>query len=362
MATIEQSRSSTRSAAKAFNSMSVGEERSISLTDSERFLSAFYETPPGRSGRSKKQTRRFWPRVFAITALMLVFYLWVGEGSAMHRSVVDFIKKGPHHAVVAQIFNFLSDDKSGAEKTLEDEMLAEASDRLWKEPLDPEKAAGFRNVLDSLRRRCRHDADCRSSLSLLNWMVDVRRYFAGKPPDKPIALFEDDDRIIELLETWRQSKTSIQALLNRLETLSDGAFSQYRVYSQVHRLIDIELLYVRAIKVLKTQLQEKIDNGKHTEIEPLIAAFKRRFPGVQGVAALESDLADYSARYSAYQAGKPSDFCQNADFRTPIFSEARRSLCRETVPPSKKQMVAGNKGKSRIAISDLILDPGDGRP
>ncbi len=200
MAAIDRSLASTRKAAKAGNSLSVGAEKSISLTDSERFLSTFYEAPPHLSGRSKEKTRRFWPRVFVITGLMLIFYLWVGEGSAMHRSVVDFLREGPHNDVIAHLFNLASGGNGNGKVTLEDDMLAEAANRLWKGPLDREKAARFDDALGTLERKYGHDADCRSSLSLLNWMLGVKRYFAGKPPEKPIALFKDDDRVIELAE------------------------------------------------------------------------------------------------------------------------------------------------------------------
>ncbi|MFA7388373.1 MAG: FHA domain-containing protein [Thiohalobacteraceae bacterium] len=247
---------------------------------------------------------------------------------------------------------------------LGNEALLQATVPEWMAAIGSGRFADAEARVARSRGLVEHNAEGRALLELLAWTTGLERFFVERGgADAPVRMFDDEARIVALLDEWEPNATEQR---HRLETLTRTvpAFGTLRaqLFSQVRTLRSLKALELKAIDRLAATVGATLEAGDPTTLTAVLNDFEMRYPRIGGVDKLRADLDRYLAVSAAREDEdwiKAYRLVHEGSFETPPFRNRIASLQASGLPSADfiaaydGAVEAWRQGRLDEAITDL---------
>jgi len=164
----------------------------------------------------------------------------------------------------------------------------------WSDKLNNRLFSQALEILANTAEQTRHNPEALKSVELMIWIQDMEQYFSGRSPETPIVIFRDEIQIESLLSRWEQNKNENRRIFT---FIAEQNTSFEAIQKHVYHCLDIlqkwEFAYLKPIQEFKNVIKEKLNADRTDALESEINEFRRRFPGIGGLKALDEDLSHY---------------------------------------------------------------------
>lgn len=191
----------------------------------------------------------------------------------------------------------------------------------WSDKLNNRLFSQAREILANTAEQTRHNPEALKSVELMIWIQDMEQYFSGRSPETPIVIFRDEIQIESLLSRWEQNKNENRRIFT---FIAEQNTSFEAIQKHVYHCLDIlqkwEFAYLKPIQEFKNVIKEKLNADRTDALESEINEFRRRFPGIGGLKALDEDLSHYKKALNAEKSERTTLLGQ-MKFQTEPFIE-----------------------------------------
>ena len=242
--------------------------------------------------------------------------------------------------------------------------LLQATVPEWMEAIASGRFADAEARIARSRALVEHNAEGGALLDLLAWTTGLERFVAERGgANAPVLMFNDEARIVALLDDWEPNATEHR---HRLETMTRTipAFGTLRaqLFSHVRTLRSLKALELVAIERLVATVGDTLEAGDPTTLTAVLNDFEMRYPRIGGVDKLRADLGRYLAVSAARDEEdwiKAYRLVHESSFETPPFRRRIASLQAGELPRADfiaaydGAMEAWRQGQLDKAIADL---------
>jgi len=191
----------------------------------------------------------------------------------------------------------------------------------WSDKLNNRLFSQALEILANTAEQTRHNPEALKSVELMIWIQDMEQYFSGRSPETPIVIFRDEMQIESLLSRWEQNKNENRRIFT---FIAEQNTSFEAIQKHVYHCLDIlqkwEFAYLKPIQEFKNVIKEKLNADRTDALESEINEFRRRFPGIGGLKALDEDLSHYKKALNAEKSERTTLLGQ-MKFQTEPFIE-----------------------------------------
>jgi pSer/pThr/pTyr-binding forkhead associated (FHA) protein len=284
-----------------------------------------------------KDKGRWWVAAILVLVLGLIGLAYLQD--AEKRSIERLVDDGSYAQGIARADSYLQrhpDDQEVAELALEAISRQLLPD--WKQPLEAGDFNRARDLLDQGEARTDRIPSARLLLEMLHWITDQAEFMQQRDgADSGIVLFQDEDRIVQLIDWWDRDSNAHQRLASRIAQYEPGFGPvQTRALSRLRGLRNDRSLYLSAIDELKATLKTQLTADKRHELATTLSEFKARYPRVVGIENLQRDLDHYRRLQQALDRSQWLDALELLDttsYLTPPFRRQAARLRKERLPP-----------------------------
>lgn len=274
-----------------------------------------------------------WYFLFLLGAILLAgLIIWRTIITSPEYALEKLIKEGRYSQCFSAANEMLSRDPDnkalqsiGAEALLKDILK-----KGWADQLNKSLFADARTILENAALKNSYNPEGVKLLQVLSWLTDAEEYFAEKSPGMSIVIFRDEIRIESLLEEWEMNKEAIRGVLGQIADQNNSESLQKRIYLCLDRLQAQKVLYFGVIQEFKQNIQKELGADRPGELLLTIDEFKRNYPEIQGVEAIETDSAKYIRLWHAIKSEQWNEVRSMADrfqFHTaPFIAKVRQLL------------------------------------
>ncbi|MEJ2463703.1 MAG: FHA domain-containing protein [Candidatus Thiodiazotropha sp.] len=309
------------------------------------------ERTPGRASIFLKELRRAFvsdtsnTNSFGLWIILTVILLAVGLiGYSYYRQsdiqeIEDFLESGSYADAIDRADSFLENNPDNndvqeiAIKALNHYLLP-----TWGQRLNAGEFRGAYQSIDHSRKLASSIPLADSYFDLLRWITSINEYFAERGGmNAPISLFKDEKRIRRIIDTWEQRSGEFQKMSSRISQHSNE-FNDYhaRALSELRSLQSKESLYITAIDHLVVEVRKALSGDQLDNVSRLISEFQTKYPLIQGVDLLTSDLKTYrlvQEKIDTQAWQEAIEILNNTAFNTPPFRERIENLTQNELPP-----------------------------
>ena len=208
----------------------------------------------------------------------------------------------------------------------------------WQARLQSGEFIQARVLLEQIKDKTPHTPSAKPLLEMLHWLTDQAEFMQQRGgSDSDILLFQDEDKIVRLIDWWDQDNNEHQRLASRIAQY-EPRFGpvQIQALSWLRNLRNEKSLYLAAIDELKETLRTQLAGGDQDDMANTLGEFKARYPRIVGIENLEGDLQRYLPIRQALDQAAWLDAVALLDstrFLTPPFREQVARLRNERLPP-----------------------------
>jgi pSer/pThr/pTyr-binding forkhead associated (FHA) protein len=302
-----------------------------------RLRSSVREVRRALAGDAPERPRRVWPvvvAVVAVTGIALAVYMTTAAQRNIRRLIDD--AEYPQAAVAAN--TYLETHRTDRDVIeLATEAMLKATVPGWTRSVTGGDFAAARDALENARRLSTYNADAAALVESMRWVTDMEQFIAARGgPDAPIVLFEEEDKVNDLLNWWETDPNAHHRALGAIAQ-AVPAFVELRsqVLSHQRALQSHKDLEFAAIARLRQAVDDRLQADKAGELTAVLGDFQSRYPQIQGVTKLHGDLDRYlsiEAQIEARDWLVASENLAAAGFQTPPFRARAAYLTRNLLP------------------------------
>ena len=286
-----------------------------------------------------KRNGRWWAAALLVVVVTLIGLAYLQD--ADKRSIEQLIDEGSFDQGIELADAYLQhhpDDQEVAELALNAISRQLLPD--WQARLQAGEFSQARLLLDQAKGKTQHTPTAKPLLELLHWNTDQAEFMQQRGgPDSDILLFQDEDKIVRLIDWWDQDSNEHQRLASHIAQYEPAFGSvQSQALSWLRNLRNEKSLYLAAIDELKETLRGQLAFGNHDDLANALGEFKTRYPRIAGIENLERDLERYLPIQQAIDQAAWLDAIELLDstrFLTPPFLEQVARLRSERLPPQE---------------------------
>jgi pSer/pThr/pTyr-binding forkhead associated (FHA) protein len=210
----------------------------------------------------------------------------------------------------------------------------------WQARIQAGEFTQARDLLDQTKDKLLHTPSAGPLFEMLHWFTDQAEFMQHRGgPDSDILLFQDEDKIVRLIDWWDRDSKENQRLAIRIAQY-EPAFGpvQTQALSWLRNLRNEKSLYLAAIDELKETLKAQLAAGDQDDMTNTLGEFKARYPRIVGIENLERDLDRYLPLQQALDQAAwldATELLHNTRFLTPPFREQVARLRSERLPPQE---------------------------
>jgi pSer/pThr/pTyr-binding forkhead associated (FHA) protein len=294
------------------------------------FKGAFFEEKQGRS-------TRLW-MLAAVLVGVVGFALYSVNSSK--REIKELLEQEAYADALVQANQYLQD--KGDDREVSDqatEALLKTTVPSWMDLVQAGEFEDAEQELEEAGTLSRFNPPGQQSIDLMRWVTQLEQFMEERGgADAPVVMFEQEQRIKELLDWW---DTDNKAHRRSLASISHHvpAFAELRakVFSHVRRLESQRSLDIAAIERLLDTVDEKLQAGEASSLKEVFVDFEDRYPRIVGMEELRSDLDSYlvlDAEISSKNWIRAYEIASADDYQTPVFRERVALTAREELPPA----------------------------
>jgi pSer/pThr/pTyr-binding forkhead associated (FHA) protein len=298
---------------------------------------ALHEIRRALAGDAPRKPRRAWPAVLggvAVAGIAVGVYMT----TAAQRSIRTLIEEGQYQQAAEAANAYLEGHRKDTDVgELATEALLKAMVPAWTRSITSGDFGAARDMLERGRRWSTHNAAAISLLDTLQWVTEMEQFIAARGgPGAPIVLFEQEDKVNALLAWWETDPNAHHRSLAAIaREVPEFVELRSKVLSHQRALQSHKDLEFAAIDRLRATLGEQLQAGRAEELRPVLADFERRYPRIEGIAKLKSDLDRYlpiEAQINSRDWLQASEGLAAADFQTPPFRARAAFIAANLLP------------------------------
>ena len=199
---------------------------------------------------------------------------------------------------------------------------------------------------------------------VLAWGTRLEKFIADRGgPDTPVTIFEEEDRINELVAWWETDPKGRRRSLGKISRfVPEFMESRQQIFSHLRAVQNQQSLSVAAIDRLAEQVRDALDNANAQALPEILSDFESRYPRIRGVEVLYRDLEVYLPLELDLQERNWVRARQTVDrtgFETPVFQDRVRFLVMEQLPVDaimeryKQALADWQRGDTESALAEL---------
>ena len=286
-----------------------------------------------------KRKARWWAAAVLVVVAALIGLAYLQD--ADKRAIEQFVDEGSFDQGIELADAYLQrqpDDQEVAElslKAISRQLLPD-----WRARLQAGEFTQARELLEQTKDKTLHTPSAKPLLEMLYWLTDQAEFMQQRgDADSDILLFQDEDKIVRLIDWWDQDSNEHQRLASRIAQY-EPVFGpvQTQALSWLRNLRNDKSLYLAAIDELKETLKGQLASGEQDDMANTLGEFKARYPRIVGIENLERDLERYLPLQQAIEQSAWLDAIELLDstrFLTPPFREQVARLRSERLPPQE---------------------------
>ncbi|MGD8616573.1 MAG: FHA domain-containing protein, partial [Gammaproteobacteria bacterium] len=303
-----------------------------------RLRTAFGEIRNALAEEPGARRRRRWPgwlALLAVAAAVAAVYVT----TAPQRDIENLMERGEYQQAAEAASRYLEtheDDDDVA--SLATEATLKAIGPAWVEAVMAGDFAAAERALQRARGLGAPGAAGRELIEVMDWVARLERFIDTRGgPEAPLVMFEQEDRINELLAWWDVDPSSrhrsLGAIVQAVPTFAElrsRALSHQRVL-QSHKALDLA-----AIERLRSSVERRLASGRAAELRAEMLEFGKRYPRIEGEDRLQQDLDLYLPIEAHIAAGnwlQAREALDQADFQTPPFLDRAAVVAATLLPP-----------------------------
>ncbi len=292
-----------------------------------------------------------WKYIACIGVFFLAgMLIWhITAQSPMHR-LNAMTDKEDYRSAAALAHNILlkTPDNKKIQTIAEESLLKELLRQGWMAKLENKRFKEARIILATLDREIPDISKTAKTLTALNWITDLEQYAAEREPESQIIMFQDEIPIESLLKEWKSYKDEVRHVLGLLSFYAEKKKAVeddpiHNIYSHLNMLQNTKSLYLAEAERLKRYIRQELDKDRVSYVAQALETFKRKYPGIEGIAALEEDLAAY-IRMEQMIRDKDLQKISDIKFHTPVFADKAKQFI---MPAMQEQPVSDDDANIR---------------
>jgi pSer/pThr/pTyr-binding forkhead associated (FHA) protein len=272
--------------------------------------------------------------VTAVVAALGVYF--TGEPK---REIEDLVREGAYAEAAAAANRYLEkhpDDRDIS--ALATEAIMKSIVPSWMEFILSTRFDEAKLEIERGQRLNQANPSAGELFEVMQWAADLEQFMVDRGgPDAPIVMFEQEDRIRELLAWWETDAEDHRRSLGAVsQHVPEFAPLRAQVFSHLRTLQSQKSLDITAIDRLLAKVEEKLEAGDAESLYADFSEFERRYPRISGVAALQDDLDSYLLIDTHIQSRDWIEAHRGASkvaFQTPPFRQRMAVLARDVLPP-----------------------------
>ncbi|MDY6837282.1 MAG: FHA domain-containing protein [Thermodesulfobacteriota bacterium] len=238
----------------------------------------------------------------------------------------------------------------------------------WMDKLKRARFAEAREFLASAASRNEHNRDGLKAIELLVWVTDLEAFFAGRKGETPVTIYRDEEKVESLLSRWTKDKNCNCSLLDQMANHHPPfAIYQRQIHSDLNALKTLETMRVEPTEELKAAIESQLDADRPEALVATVENFRRKYPEIGGIEALQKDVAAYIALWRAVESKelfRVSSLLEEDPYQTKPFVDKVAHI-REKILPSPAVVEAyrrareawlGGAPKKAIAILQPLVN------
>jgi pSer/pThr/pTyr-binding forkhead associated (FHA) protein len=317
-------------------------------------------------GRPDVGLRRKWYLLGLIGALLVAGGISAVILSSPERKLKKLMKEHRYAECSAVANDILREDSQNEGVCdIATEALIKAILPDWTTRLRHSRFADARAFLASAAARNRHNPDGLRAIGLLLWVTDLEEFFAERKGDTPLTMFHDEEQVASLMDRWEKERDSNRSLMDQISNYDPSfAVIQRQMHSHLNALKTIETMKVEPTQELKETIESLLGADRPEALVATVEDFRRKYPTIGGIEALEKDLSAYLVLWKAVESQQLLKACELLEahpFQTKPFVDKVRRIREEVLPsPSvieayRMAAEAWSSGAPKRAIS--IVEP-----
>ncbi|QTA89931.1 hypothetical protein [Desulfonema magnum] len=245
----------------------------------------------GNSGDAYKHRR--W-LLISLTLLVMTATGWITVFKSSEHKAMNLMEQGKCRECLAYVENVLRENPRNKNlcKIETEAIVKDILHHGWAQQLKHGHFSEARKFLEDMTKQNSDLPERLKTVRLLNWIAEIEEYFFERSPGTPIVIFQDEIRTESLLTQWDREKNDIRCLLNQIGK-ENTELPPDRIYRCLERLQAQKRLYSGVIQDFKTTIDKMLDTDRPSALMLTINEFKRKFPAIGGLEALNEDLANY---------------------------------------------------------------------
>jgi pSer/pThr/pTyr-binding forkhead associated (FHA) protein len=281
--------------------------------------------------------RRVWPAgllLVVVAGIAILAYM----ANAVQREISAMIHQGQYRQAAVAANAYLETHPGDPDvRELATEAFLKATVPAWIHLVVSRDFAAARGGLESARRLSTYNESAAPLIDSMQWVTDMEQFIVARGgPDAPVVLFEQEDEVEALLEWW---DTDPNARYRAFGTIAREVpeFIELRsqVFSHQRALQSHKDLELAAIARLRDTLDDRLRVGRTGDLTAVLAEFESRYPQIEGVAKLRSDLERFKAIEVQIESRdwlRASEQLMNAAFQTPPFRSRAAYVAANLLP------------------------------
>lgn len=303
--------------------------------------------------------------LIVIAGLAVMLYM---RGAA-EREVKNLLAAGDYEAAAdAATSSLQHHPASDAIRTLASEALMKARVPGWLTALQAKQYDRAAALIEGMRATSQGNPDAIALIDQLKWVGDLERFIVGRGgPDAPIRIYRDEGRIDNLLKRWNDDAKGHQRVLDRIASYVPEFTEPYaQAMSHLRKLQSDDSVYLAAIDRLNSTIATELGRDKPDALPAVLDDYAQRYPRLDGLDAVRSDLRQYTAIFNEMTARRLVPLLalmKKVNFVTPPFQSQYKELSASRLPSAdvvaKHDAVsaAWQSGDSQQALAGLQAMP-----